>query len=143
MSNHACFHCRNAINGHIIPPGWSYDCAKGIDNKHMDGGIEQVVACPEGEPQIGFQIGGYHTHMYFEQDDDSITKPGCLEWHIESDGEFPVHGNNRPGRQPIQFHLCDFTQLEEFVEFWGKELRRRGWVKPVTLPLNTQDSGIE
>jgi hypothetical protein len=108
----------------------------------MDGEVEQVVACPEGEPQIGFQIGGCYTHMYFERAANNVTE-NCLDWHILSDGEFPVHGNNRPGKQPIQFHICDFTQLEAFVEFWGKELRRRGWVEPVTLPLNIRDSGIE
>ena len=82
---------------------------------------ELVVECPGGEPQEGFQIGGYYSHMWFERQ-DQLEANGCLEWMICSDGEFP---SDTP---ETQFHLCDFRQLEQFVAFWGKELRRRGWV---------------
>lgn len=68
----------------------------------------------------GFQIGGYYTHMWFEQDGD------CLTWHIEGDGMFPT-----PGRT-IEFHICDFRQIEKFVKLWGRELRKRGWIAEAT-----------
>lgn len=77
----------------------------------------QIVAnCPGGEPQLGFQIGGYYSHMWFEQDGS------CLNWHIASDGEFPT---DEPG---INFHICNFKQIERFVDFWGTELRKRGLI---------------
>lgn len=121
MSNQACFYCRNAINGRVTAPGWTYDCTKGINNKKMDGGVEQALTCPECDLRLGFQIGGYYTHMYFERDGT------CLEWHISSDGEFPI--TDEDNRESMNLHVCDFEQIEIFVKVWGAELRRRGWIK--------------
>ena len=94
----------------------------------MNGNVEQVLACPKGEPRIGFQIGGCYTHMWFEYcgtpPADGGVPNACLEWHIASDGKFPTQDNS----SGIQFHICDFEQIEAFVAFWRAELRRRGWV---------------
>jgi len=38
---------------------------------------------------MGFQIGGYYSHMWFEGDDPD-DPDGCLEWKICSNGEFPT-----------------------------------------------------
>jgi len=66
----------------------------------------------------GFSIGGYYSHIWFERDGD------CLTVRIGSNGDFP-----RDGDEAAEFHICDFTQIEKCVLFWGKELRRRGWVE--------------
>jgi hypothetical protein len=79
--------------------------------------------CSKKDPRIGFQIGGYHSHMWFERHDYSEVND-CVNWMIASDGDLPT----KDGSAEIQFHLSDFRQLEEFVKFWGKELRQRGWV---------------
>ena len=68
----------------------------------------------------GFQIGGYWNKMHFEDDGG-----GCLKWHIHGDGQFPSDNES----DWIEFHICDFTQIEEFVKFWGKELRKKGLIK--------------
>lgn len=120
----ACFYCRHHTNGRIEESGWSYDCKLGIDNRDKNGYVEDVIACEKGAPQIGFQIGGYYTHMWFESNDND-TDP-CLEWIICSDGQFPVDDD----KDGIGFHVCGFYQLEHFVEFWGKELRRKGIIPP-------------
>jgi len=89
---------------------------------------KSVIDCKCGNPSRGFQIGGYFTHMWFSVDgtlpEDGGQDNPCLNWHIASDGEFPTE-NKEPG---ITFHICDFMQIELFVKFWGKELRRRGWI---------------
>lgn len=77
---------------------------------------EIVAKCQGGEPRLGFQIGGYYSHMWFEEDGS------CLLWKICSDGEFPT---NEP---QIVLHVCDFRQIERFVEFWGRRLRETGLI---------------
>ena len=126
----ACFHCRcGKHEDQMVPRAGGgfhhqFTCSKGLPMPSSGSGksdVELVVECPGGEPQEGFQIGGYYSHMWFERQ-DQLEANGCLEWMICSDGEFP---SDTP---ETQFHLCDFRQLEQFVAFWGKELRRRGWV---------------
>lgn len=120
----SCFDCRK----HITLPfsekeGWRYQCKEGRDTKGAN-----PMTCPGGDVQRGFQIGGYYTHMWFETDgslvSEGATNDPCLTWMIASDGEFPTED----GEVGIRFHLCDFTQLEAWVAFWGKELRKRGWI---------------
>lgn len=128
----ACFYCRNSLRrDDLVRSGTHdviYDCALGIDNSAMNGTIEQVIACPSGDPRQGFQIGGYYTHMWFTYEgtppNEGGNPNGCLLWHIASDGESPTHD----GTDRINFHLCDFEQLEAFVAFWRTELERRGWL---------------
>jgi hypothetical protein len=122
----SCFECRNSIHrdGGVPREGGGFhhqfSCRKGLPMPSSQKGVsdgEIVAQCPGGEPQVGFQIGGYYSHMWFE------PSGTCLNWLICSDGEFPTE-------QPeMQFHICDFRQLERFVEFWGKELRRRGVIE--------------
>ena len=135
----ACFYCRNSTNGRPDTIGWIYDCKLGIDNRDLNGGSNVAATCPGFDPRIGFQMGGYYTHMWFETDppttQDEIDKHGieltqdrCLTWIIQGDGEFPIGESNVMQRARLEFHICDFTQIERFVEFWGKELRKRGWI---------------
>ena len=70
----------------------------------------------------GFQIGGYYTDMDFEIDNYCTDMDPCLRWLIFSDGEFPRDAAE------IEFHICDFRQIERWVKYWGKELRKRGWI---------------
>lgn len=123
-----CFYCRNHRDQrpHQSGTGWAVSCKRGLDTEKVADSPEGVLACEKGDVQFGFQIGGYYRHMHFDgeapQDlGDGATLGGCLELHIEGDAEFPQNGE-------MQFHLCDFHQLEEWVAFWGKELRRRGWI---------------
>jgi hypothetical protein len=111
----ACFYCKNSKNGRPAEIGWSYDCSFGLDNSKLVGDVDDVLKCKKGDPRVGFQIGGYYTHMWFEKDGD------CLSWIIASDGEFPTDDP----KKFIVFHICDFEQLKDFVEFWGKELHRK------------------
>ena len=111
----SCFYCENHFNAHIEKPGWSHDCKEGIDNSNLNNGIEDVVNCPKGKPQFGFQIGGYYTHMVFQKNSE------CLTWIIKSDGCFPTDDEN----EQIKFHVCNFKQIERFVEFWGNYLRKK------------------
>jgi len=126
----ACFYCRNSKNGRPDEIGWKYDCALDIDNSEMNDGIEQVVECPKGKPRQGFQLGGYYTHMWFEAECQNVPpEPGqCLSWTIMGDGEFPIADGE--DTEPITFHICDFEQIEEFVEFWRGELEKQGLLSP-------------
>jgi len=125
----ACFYCRHSVSRTDLARSGThdaiYDCVLGIDNSAMNGGADQVIACPKGDPRVGFQMGGYYTHMWFEVDGATPEEGGepntCLRWHIMGDGQFPTEEDRT-------VHICDFTQLEYFVAFWGKELRRRGWI---------------
>lgn len=118
----ACFHCRNSI-GEIKPPdGWVYTCTKGQTILPDGDDPIAVERCPEGAPRYGFQIGGYWTHMWFEK---KSPQAHCLEWKICSDGEFPTK-DRQPG---MEFHICDFRQMEKFVAYWGKIFRERGWIR--------------
>lgn len=122
-----CFSCRNSVkvdDVHVARTGGGFHhqhrCSKGLPMPDQQPDIEDaeiVRQCPGGDPQLGFQIGGYYSHMWFEGDGS------CLEWRICSDGEFPTD------KPEISFHICDFEQIERFVEFWGKELRRRGLIE--------------
>jgi len=109
----ACFYCHHGAKGCTDRIGWSYDCSKGRDNTDLGDRPEHMIKCPEAEPRVGFQIGGYYTHMDFQEDGD------CLTWRIWSDGNFPTD------EPEIQFHICGFWQMEEFVAFWGPVLRKR------------------
>lgn len=124
-----CFYCRH----HQENPSWSfgsqvprYVCATGENPAQVGNEPEDVRTCAKGEPQVGFQIGGYYRHMWFEGEPPVKLRGGarvggCLEWWIDGDAEYPGKGH-------MQFHLCDWHRIESWVEFWGKELRRRGWV---------------
>lgn len=127
----ACWYCKNVCNSRAEMPGWSHDCKLGIDNTGFDDTKKIAEQCNKFDPRKGFQMGGYYTHMWFEY---SGTPPseggeidGCLEWVIQGDLEFPIP-DDEPEREPIKIHICDFTQIENWVSFWGKELRKRGWV---------------
>ncbi len=125
----ACFYCRHSVNkSNSATHATYFDCEFGIDNSEMNGGVEQVIACPQGDPRRGFQMGGYYTHMWFEVDGmppETAGNPNpCLTWHIQGTGDFTT----QDGEPHTEFHICDFTQIEDFVRFWGKELRKRGWI---------------
>jgi hypothetical protein len=79
--------------------------------------LQRVMDCPGGNVRYGFQIGGYYTHMHFNQDG-----PKCLSWHMSTKGK-PDYDYDE------EFHICDFRQIEVWVKFWGEELRRRGWIR--------------
>lgn len=125
----ACFMCRNAISrpdiyversGGGFHHQFSCKVALPMPNCDVDRPDEEIVAsCSGGKPCLGFQIGGYYSHMWFEADG------ACLAWSICSDGDFPTD------KPEFVFHICDFKQIERFVDFWGKELRRRGLVPEV------------
>jgi len=119
-----CFNCRNQTNGRIVEPGWRYDCKLGLNNEHIKT-IKDMSGCPMCEPQLGFQVGGYYSHMFFVRY-SPMKENNCLEWHILSNGDFPKKENE----PHIQLHICDFEQLERFVEFWREELEKRGWIGP-------------
>lgn len=129
MKGDACFRCRHQTNhridfiedanGHKVPNGHAYDCALGIDNTNLNGGLEVAMTCPSCEPMKGFQMGGYYTHMWFEDDE------GCLTWVIQGDGDFPTELGDE--EKQMRIHICDFGQVEEFVEFWVKEFEKRKW----------------
>lgn len=138
----ACFYCRNSRQvpgqGHVPDP--EYTCLKGLPKAHLIGDVGFATECLQFNPRIGFQMGGYYTHMWFETDPTytpeefvefgpEIVQNSCLTWYIQGDGEFPIPDEEvgQPGKM-LEFHLCDFTQLEDFVNFWGAELRKRGWI---------------
>lgn len=125
-----CFHCRHAIQrSSVTVPreggGFhhQYSCSKGLPMPSSSPDISDadiVSACPGGAPTEGFQIGGYYSHMWFESENNSPDD--CLTWVIGSDGEFPTIEKEKR----IELHVCDFRQIERFVAFWGRELRKRG-----------------
>lgn len=134
----SCFYCRNCTNNRQEDRQWLHDCLVGVENDVFDGS-EDIRNCPKADPRHGFQMGGYYTHMWFET--DPITTPKeveeygievvrdrCLTWTIQGDLEFPISDEDRATKKPIEIHICDFTQIEEWVKIWGKELRRRGWI---------------
>lgn len=120
----ACFYCNNCCNQTIDDIGWKYDCNLGIENTEFKNKSTIQNQCSKFDSREGFQIGGYYTHMHFVN--HSPDEPNsCLEWMIQGDLNFPKS-------DPTEFtsiHLCDFRQIEEWVKYWGTELRRRGWVK--------------
>lgn len=144
-----CFDCRNSrsVDGMVEREGGGYHhqytCAKGLHQPDRVEGVpdvEIVQQCPGGDPRFGFQIGGYYSHMWLEGGSKVPCEPkcpgamcqdgckresSCMTWCIASDGEFPT----KDGEPGITFHVCDWHQIERFVAFWGKELRRRGWVR--------------
>ena len=116
MRNNECFYCLNHGDGEAAEnTGWYHHCKFGIENEDL----QEVEKCPKWEPNKGFQIGGYYSHMHFEFDENTDN---CIEWIIHSDGEFPT---DNP-KEMIRFHICEFQQIENWVNFWGKYLREKG-----------------
>lgn len=111
MSNRKCTECLN----HEYDPEET-TCKLKLNNENL----KRIRDCQYYEANKGFQIGGYWTHMHFELSGENSS---CLEWFIHGDGEFPSN------EECIQFHICEFRQIERWVKFWGKELRRRGWIR--------------
>ena len=106
MKNNACFDCLNHGDGSLAEnTGWYYPCNLGVDNE----GLQDVSLCDKWEPNKGFQIGGYYSHMHFEW--NKAEHSPCLSWVIHSDGEFPTKNK----QEMIRLHICDFNQIEEFV----------------------------
>lgn len=118
-----CFYCRKSKRDTgFSGPGHRYKCKEGRPNKHI--GENDCDKCDGYDPQIGFQTGGYYTHMWFENGGEENNT--CMDWVIYGNLEFPAGHDN--GVEPTIIHICDFKQIEEWVKFWGKELRKRGWV---------------
>lgn len=122
----ACWYCRNVGKSTVkIGDGWSHDCKFGIENTGFDDKKSIRDKCDKYDPREGFQMGGYYTHMWFEGGFEEVD--GCLEWVIQGDLDFPISDDDEE-KKPIKIHICDFKQIEDWVKFWGKELRRRGWI---------------
>ena len=63
MNNNNCFDCLNHGEGELAEnTGWYRLCKFGIENN----GLQEIEKCEKYEPNVGFQIGGYYTHMHFE-----------------------------------------------------------------------------
>ena len=119
MKNNNCFYCLNQCKGQLAEnTGWYHPCKLGIQNE----GLQNVKECPSYSPNTGFQIGGYYSHIHFEYNKENANE--CMEMIIHSDGEFPTEETERQ----IQFHICDFRQLEHFVKEWGEYFRKIGVV---------------
>jgi len=119
MKNNDCFYCIHYKDGEIAENnGWYHPCGIGIQNE----GLKNIKECENYSPNTGFQIGGYYSHIHFEFDKDNPDS--CMEMTIHSDGEFPTEETEKQ----IQFHICDFKQLESFVKEWGDYLRKVGAV---------------
>ena len=121
MKNNECFYCLNHLLDKGVfaeNTGWYHPCKFGISNE----GLQDIESCPRYEPNRGFQIGGYYTHMYFEYNKNKAND--CMEWVICSDGKFPRTNED----EFIRFHICDFRQIEEWVRFWGDYFRKIGVV---------------
>ncbi len=127
----ACWYCRNVCNTRNDGSGWTHDCKLGIDNTGFDDVSKLAEQCKSFDMRKGFQMGGYYTHMWFEYDgtlpEEGGAADGCMNWVIQGDLEFPIQDEDTQS-EPMRIHICDFEQIEEWVAFWGKELRRRGWV---------------
>jgi len=133
VKNNNCFSCLNHLEKEGVlaeNTGWYHPCKFGIKND----GMNDIEKCEKYEPNQGFQMGGYYTHMHFEADPvyeismDGEGQTNCLEWFIHGDGQFP----STDPEKWLNIHICDFRQIEEWVKFWGKELRRRGWISKDT-----------
>lgn len=117
MKKNNCFNCKHHGEGTGADNnGWYHECLFNIQND----GLLDIEKCIKFEPNRGFSIGGYYTHMYFEKDGDQIN------WIIQGNGEFPKSLNDKD--EWIKFNAIEFEQLEYFVEFWGKELRKKGLI---------------
>lgn len=119
-----CSNCRNVKELKSLTD--AYECKLGLPVIH--GNLMRMITCPEALPKVGFQIGGYYSYMWFEDIRGSGERDpdACLEWQICSDGEFPTESPK------IEFHICDFEQLERFVEFWRYFLEYKNWIPPRT-----------
>lgn len=127
MRNNNCLDCLNMGEG--IPAentGWYHPCKLGLPNEDL----QDLSLCHRFEPNMGFQMGGYYTHTHFE----GFPNSGCIELIIHGDLEFPKTDQI----EWIRVHICDFTQIEDWVAFWGKELRRRGWIEQ-TAPAGGEE----
>ncbi|KKN66945.1 hypothetical protein LCGC14_0466250 [marine sediment metagenome] len=119
LEGSGCFKCQNSCNPTVIQGrGWAYECSLNVDNSEIHT-LDDMLKCEKVNPQFGFQVGGYYTHMWFTEEAD-----GCLEWVICSDGEFPIDNSE----EFIRFHICSFEQIESFVKFWRKELEKRDYL---------------
>lgn len=117
MKNNDCFYCLNHSDGERAENnGWYHSCKLGI----LNDGLKDIHKCEKYLPNKGFQIGGYYSHMHFDYIDGESNP--CMDWIIHSDGEFPRDERN----EMLVFHICDFRQIEEWVQFWGKYLRDQG-----------------
>lgn len=114
-----CFNCRNRKEK---SPMEAEECLRGHTTYSVKS-VKELSICSDFNPRVGFQIGGYWSHMWFTQENPGHIDT-CLKWNICSDGEFPT---DKPA---ISFHICDFEQMEKFIEFWRWELERRGWISP-------------
>ena len=119
MKNNNCFNCLHHLDGELAKnTGWYLPCKFGIENE----GLKNIKDCPSFEPNTGFQIGGYYSHIHFEYDKNIPNH--CMEMIIHSDGGFATEDKEKQ----IQLHICDFRQLEHFVKEWGEYLRKIGAV---------------
>lgn len=120
MKANNCFNCLNHCEGQIADDnGWYHSCKFKIDND----GFQNIKNCKKYYPNKGFQIGGYYSHIHFIYDRNNVNK--CMEMIIHSDGEFPTEEKIKQ----IQFHICDFRQIEHFVKEWGDYFREKGVIK--------------
>lgn len=74
MKSNKCFYCLNKGEGVAADKGYHYPCTKGIENE----GLQDISKCEKYSPCNGFQIGGYYTHMHFDQESISIY----LSFHV-------------------------------------------------------------
>ena len=117
MKNNNCFYCLHHKDGvRAENKGWYHPCKFGIKNEDL----QNIEKCEKYEPNNGFQIGGYYSHIHFEYDKETSNE--CMEMIIHSDGEFPTEER----KEQIKFHICDFRQIENFVKIWGEYFRKTG-----------------
>jgi len=120
MKHNECFYCLHALEG--VPAentGWYHPCKFKINNESMI----KISECPQYYPCDGFQMGGHYTHTHFQCGDNLDD---CLLLYINGDMEFP----QSDPRKWLRIHICDFEQIERWVEFWGKYLRSKNLIPP-------------
>ena len=100
-----CFNCRNRKEK---SPMEAEECLRGHTTYSVKS-VKELSICSDFNPRVGFQIGGYWSHMWFTQENPGHID-ACLKWNICSDGEFPT---DKPA---ISFHICDFEQMEKFID---------------------------
>lgn len=113
-----CFYCLHS-KSEYISNNVTHSCLKGLDNSTL----KDVNECDDYYPSQGFQIGGYYSKIHFEFEKGENNT--CCEMVIHSNGEFPTENTE----SMIKLHLCDFEQLEEFIDVWGKFLRKKGVIE--------------
>lgn len=119
MKNNECFYCLHHLEGEMAEnKGWYHPCKFGLKNEDL----QEIEKCEKYEPNNGFQIGGYYSHIHFEYNKETPNE--CMQMIIHSDGEFPTDEKD----EQIKFHICDFRQIERFVKIWGDYFRKIGIV---------------